>query len=773
MANRKLVVEIVGDAKSLARAFRASEAAGKSFTRTVQLSDTQLRQSAEQNVAALAVQRRELQALAAAYGQMAAAATAGSAEAVAAAKLQRDALAKLDRQAGVATGGGVFAGLGSLKGVGVTAGVLALGTAFRTGFDEMQQASKAAAQTAAVLKSTGGAAHVTAGQIDELAESLLKTSGVDDEAIKGAENLLLTFTKVRNEIGEGNDVFTRATRLAVDLSRAFDQDLSTSAVLVGKALNDPVRGLTALQRVGVTFSDQQRKTIRSLTETGRTLEAQKVILAELQREVGGSAEAFGNTLPGKLSILHERIRNLEGDMVKLAAGPLIKLIDGLDRVAAAAQGAVDALDRLAHVKIPPIKVPFTDTQVPGTGSTVGHVIGQGLHFSKFAAFPEIFATKAIVDAIKGGGDEAKKQVTKAFRDQADELFDTIGGLPDLPQPDFKAALQRAGFNAANLTPANLRQARISTEQRNKFFDAAVGRAQDRVQDITSLQGQLAALAKIQGLLQKRLDATKDVTRRLTLEGRLLENQRAQQAVRERLAGEFAASLELGLSKAQATGGLKDDLAALQAINRNIQEQISQAGRTVDLETKLFENEQRIRETREEQRNRQQFRALGLGPTGDALVPLKAGLARQLGQVTAAIDGTFLDTARTNKTLAAIRKLVLDPFTKVSVEVRSTIKQMLDDFDSQLKDHTFRKRPPVDTQDLFAALGFPRDALRLAQSRLAQPQFLSPSFAAPQIAAAGGTFVVHTTVELDKQKVGSSLTKVDQKRRERNPLQRRG
>ena len=111
-------------------------------------------------------------------------------------------------------------------------------------FDESQAV---AAQLDAVLKSTAGAAGVTRDQVLGLGASLQQTSKFGDEAIVTGENLLLTFTSI------GKDVFPQATQTMVDMSQALGQDLKSSAIQLGKALNDPIQGVTALRRVGVSF----------------------------------------------------------------------------------------------------------------------------------------------------------------------------------------------------------------------------------------------------------------------------------------------------------------------------------------------------------------------------------------------------------------------------------------------------------------------------------------------------------------------------------------
>jgi hypothetical protein len=229
-------------------------------------------------------------------------------------KRSADGAGKFDRQISK-TGRGRKAFTGLTKGAGLLTGALGVGgltTAVKASFDEMQQGQKVAAQTAAVLKSTRGAANVTAGDVDKLATALMNKSGVDDEAIKSGENLLLTFTNIRNGVGKGNRIFDQATGTILDMSTALGQDTKSSAIQLGKALNNPIKGITALQRVGVSFTDGQKKQIKAMVDSGNTMGAQKVILKELNKEFGGSAAAAGKTLPGQLNKLKQSALNLGG-----------------------------------------------------------------------------------------------------------------------------------------------------------------------------------------------------------------------------------------------------------------------------------------------------------------------------------------------------------------------------------------------------------------------------------------------------------------------------
>lgn len=200
-------------------------------------------------------------------------------------------------------------------GAGVGVGLVGVGLAAHSVNKEFELTERATAQTAAVLKSTGGVANVTAKQVDGLSTSLMKKSGIDDQVIQSGENMLLTFRNIRNEQGKGNMIFDRATRALLDMSVAMKGagfeggNIKTTAIRLGKALNDPIRGITALRRVGVQFTDSQTKMIKHLVETGHLMTAQKMILGELTAEFGGSARAAGKTLPGQLRILQEELKN--------------------------------------------------------------------------------------------------------------------------------------------------------------------------------------------------------------------------------------------------------------------------------------------------------------------------------------------------------------------------------------------------------------------------------------------------------------------------------
>lgn len=163
---------------------------------------------------------------------------------------------------------------------------------------------KAEAKLAATLNATGEAVGYNVAELKKMASGLQNITTVGDETILTGQAILATFKSVRGE------AFERATKAALDMSAVMGTDLNSSMVQLGKALNDPIKGLTALTRVGVTFTEQQKNQIKSLQESGDILSAQRIILQELESEFGGAAEALAKTFGGAV----QQTSNAFGDL---------------------------------------------------------------------------------------------------------------------------------------------------------------------------------------------------------------------------------------------------------------------------------------------------------------------------------------------------------------------------------------------------------------------------------------------------------------------------
>ena len=164
---------------------------------------------------------------------------------------------------------------------------------------------------AITLKATGHAAGFTKKELLENATALQKLTRFGDETIIAMQTMLLTFKNIKG------DEFRRATEAALDMATAEAAvsgrtvDLTAASIRLGKALNDPILGITALSRVGVQFTDTQKELIKTLAGTGKMAEAQNVILAELESQFGGMSRDV-NTASGAL----KQMWNALGDVAE-------------------------------------------------------------------------------------------------------------------------------------------------------------------------------------------------------------------------------------------------------------------------------------------------------------------------------------------------------------------------------------------------------------------------------------------------------------------------
>lgn len=194
-----------------------------------------------------------------------------------------------------------------MKVVSVTSALYVLRRTFSKVIDASIQQEEAMMRVQTVLESTGGVSGKTADELAKTAEALQKVTRYGDETIMELQALLLTFKDIKG------DVFDQATKAAMNLSVAMKQGLKESAVMLGKALNDPILGLTAMRRVGIQFTAEQEKMIKGLVEAGDIMGAQKLILKELESQFGGMAENMRKNLGGAI----EGFKNAWGDLFEV------------------------------------------------------------------------------------------------------------------------------------------------------------------------------------------------------------------------------------------------------------------------------------------------------------------------------------------------------------------------------------------------------------------------------------------------------------------------
>ncbi len=178
---------------------------------------------------------------------------------------------------------------------------------------------KAERKLAQALKSTGHAAGITHKELLLMASGLQAVTTHGDEAIVEAQALMLTFTNIHK------DVFPQALESILNVSDAMGQDLQQSTIQIGKALNDPIQGMSALRRIGIQLSKTQQDQVKTFVNLNDMASAQKVILGELETQFGGMARSMRLTLSGSLAALG----NSWGDMMEALGEHLAPLISGL------------------------------------------------------------------------------------------------------------------------------------------------------------------------------------------------------------------------------------------------------------------------------------------------------------------------------------------------------------------------------------------------------------------------------------------------------------
>jgi len=233
-------------------------------------------------------------------------------------------------------------------------------------------------------------------RLQTIASDLGEETLFNEEDFRKGFGLLTSF----QEIGVGS--YEDVARAAADVAQTSGTDVSSAFMQLAKALNDPAKGLTALSRSGIQFTEDQKALIESLVETGNQAEAQRLILTELEKQYGGNAAAAATGLAGALDTLGEKWYDLQvviGDNVATVIEPLVNgltwLVDMIVKLPEPVQtaivvlgGLVIALGALGGI------VAVAGPIISGIGTIIGLFTGSG---------GLIAAISSIIAALSGGG----------------------------------------------------------------------------------------------------------------------------------------------------------------------------------------------------------------------------------------------------------------------------------------------------------------------------------------------------------------------------------
>lgn len=199
--------------------------------------------------------------------------------------------------------------------IALTLPLVALGT-------EAVRRATQAAQAMLLLKQTlvtaGNTSGKTAEQLAATAKELRNISTFqDDDILRNVTVNLLRFSNVQGP------VFDRAQKAVVNLSAALGQDLQSASIKVGRALNDPIKGVQALTRLGISFTTAQKEQIKALVLNGQGMQAQGIILGELEKKFDGAAKALRDATPGA------EFKNTWDDFTETIGGELVPALEDL------------------------------------------------------------------------------------------------------------------------------------------------------------------------------------------------------------------------------------------------------------------------------------------------------------------------------------------------------------------------------------------------------------------------------------------------------------
>ena len=264
------------------------------------------------------------------------------------------------------------------------AGLVRFGADSIAAAENVAQANNRLEQVAKSMGIFGSQTEAVTNRLIQFAEANELSVAVDAEVIKATQAKLLTFKNLAQTAGEMGGEFDRATKAALDLAAAGFGSAETNAVQLGKALQDPIKGITALTRSGVTFTQEERNKIKVLVESGKVLEAQNMILGAIETQVGGTAEATAKA-SDRMKLAFENI----SEAVGAALLPVFnEFADEIQKV------TPELADALAPAAAEIAKI-FRDQVLPAVRD-----------FTKWLASPQGTQTlkdltQAVIDAIKG------------------------------------------------------------------------------------------------------------------------------------------------------------------------------------------------------------------------------------------------------------------------------------------------------------------------------------------------------------------------------------
>lgn len=578
-------------------------------------------------------------------------------------------------------------------------------------------------------------------------------------ALEAAGTFGNLFSAVDIQGAKAADLSKSLVQLAADLASFNNADPSDVLLALRSGITGEVE---PLRKFGILLSEARvqqealqqtgKTSVKQLTNQEKVTARLAIIFRDTTKAQGDFARTSGG-LANQQRILNAEVADLQANLGKLLLPAVTRITGELAKTTGAAVDLASALGKLGGVRIPPIKIPFTAEEVPGSDSTLGGLIGKVLSKTNVLAANPVVLNLKLAEAIKDQFDDAKPKV----------------------QVDVQRAIDNSPFTF-RLPPIKLTPA--------VEFDKLPGVHFPGIADFGK---------NLQAAIQAAIDAADAAVEKGKKAIASDKSAKAAAAAAKARSDAFAkliAALQLGVDRAELKRGLGDDLDALKDLKAGLQKQIkagvdvaSAQSQLVTVTGEIAAKQREIAQASKDAIQAAQFRALGLDATGNKPPPAIANLKKQLEQLSKRDDLTGADKG----ILARIRKVLVDPIHKATPETRAAIKGMFDairqEFDKGTKQATgpLTKTSAFNFNKVFGDLVLPRDLAKELRARVS-------GFNSAGLALAGKPIVrgqsfsgmatmppinLTTTVVLDKQKVGQSNKRFNQSDVRRNPPQKRG
>ncbi len=204
-----------------------------------------------------------------------------------------------------------LANSGAIAFAGFAAAIVATSFAVIKGVSALDEYDVNLRRVNATIEATGAGVGFTGEQLLKEAENLALATLTSVDAVQKAQAKLLTFNRVLGA------EFTQTIKLSQDLAEAGFGSIESNAILLGKALQDPIKGMAALSRVGVTLSETQKQLAQDAIDVGDVFAAQEIILNAVAGQVEGVAAAVADgTLAGAVDTLGQKWDDLSRNVAK-------------------------------------------------------------------------------------------------------------------------------------------------------------------------------------------------------------------------------------------------------------------------------------------------------------------------------------------------------------------------------------------------------------------------------------------------------------------------